>query len=159
MDLYEEFFKVIAALNEDQTPYLVVGGIAMAFHDEPRFTRDIDFACPVSALEEFERAVRRVGFFRSTEPWQFPNTAISLHRFIKVSGEDHLLLDLLVSAEHPFLDMFGKAVTDSSGAGAVRIVSKEDLVWLKSLRGSDQDQVDIRRLENDANRENGQGGE
>jgi hypothetical protein len=37
MELYDEFFQLIQALNDAGVTYAVVGGIAMAFHDEPRF--------------------------------------------------------------------------------------------------------------------------
>jgi hypothetical protein len=42
VELYREFFAIIAALNQRGLDYSVVGGIAMAFHDLPRFTRDIE---------------------------------------------------------------------------------------------------------------------
>lgn len=42
MELYEEFFRIVQALESGHVPYAVVGGIAMGFHDRPRFTRDID---------------------------------------------------------------------------------------------------------------------
>ena len=35
-DLYYEFRKLIAALDEHQTDYAVCGGIAMAIYDRPR---------------------------------------------------------------------------------------------------------------------------
>ena len=42
MELYREFFAVIKALNKKGLDYSVVGGIALAFHSQPRFTRDIE---------------------------------------------------------------------------------------------------------------------
>lgn len=38
MDLFEEFFAIIQALDGARIRCAVVGGLAMAFHDEPRFT-------------------------------------------------------------------------------------------------------------------------
>ena len=35
--------------------------------------------------------------------------------------------------------------------GVVKVARKEDLIWMKQQRGSDQDRVDIRKLEDDAN--------
>jgi len=69
LNLYDEFFMIIRSFNLAGLKYVVIGGIAMAFHDTPRFTRDI--------------------------------------------------------------------------------ASKDDIVWLKRHRDSEQDRVDIKRLKND----------
>ncbi len=42
MNLYDEFFNIIHEFENHDITYAVVGGIALAFHDKPRFTRDID---------------------------------------------------------------------------------------------------------------------
>jgi len=39
------------------------------------------------------------------------------------------------------------------------LASREDLIALKKLRNSDQDQVDIKNLSNDQNRESSEGSE
>ncbi|MEP6912666.1 MAG: hypothetical protein ABI923_07920 [bacterium] len=41
-DLYYEFRKLIATLDEHQIDYALCGGIAMAIYDRPRATVDID---------------------------------------------------------------------------------------------------------------------
>jgi hypothetical protein len=41
MDLHDEFFSIIEAFEENDITYVVIGGIALAFHDKPRFTKDI----------------------------------------------------------------------------------------------------------------------
>ena len=151
MELYDEFFQIVPALNSAGVPYAVVGGIAMAFHDEPRFTRDIDFACAEDGIQSFETVLGKLGYARSTAPWKFPGTEITLHRFLKSSGEDFLTIDVLTSDEARFLEVIANRNSDSSQIGIVHIASKRDLIWLKKLRGSDQDEVDIKRLENDEN--------
>lgn len=37
-----EFFTVTVAMNQEGLAYSVVGGLALAFHSQPRFTRDIE---------------------------------------------------------------------------------------------------------------------
>lgn len=39
-----------------------------------------------------------------------------------------------------------------SEEGKVMVVNRKDLIWLKSMRDSKQDQADIEKLENDKNR-------
>ena len=42
MNLHTEFSRVTKAFEKRKIRYAVVGGLAMAFHDEPRCTMDID---------------------------------------------------------------------------------------------------------------------
>ena len=42
MNLYDEFFSVVSALDRIGADYAVVGGIAVSFHTEPRYTKDIE---------------------------------------------------------------------------------------------------------------------
>ena len=42
VDIYQEFVLIIDALNRQGIDYAVCGGISMAIHGLPRFTRDID---------------------------------------------------------------------------------------------------------------------
>jgi hypothetical protein len=42
MNVFEEFSRLIKALAEHEVKYALVGGVAMAFYAEPRFTRDVD---------------------------------------------------------------------------------------------------------------------
>ena len=54
MELYREFFAVIEALNKKGLDYSIVGGIALAFHSQPRFTRDIDILAKPIDLPVYE---------------------------------------------------------------------------------------------------------
>ena len=51
MELFREFFAVIEDLNDEGLAYSVVGGIALAFHSQPKFTRDIDILARPADLE------------------------------------------------------------------------------------------------------------
>ena len=42
MIISPDFREVIALLNPQKVQYLVVGGYAVAFHGDPRYTKDID---------------------------------------------------------------------------------------------------------------------
>lgn len=42
---FEEFFKL---LNEENVNYLIVGGYAVAYHGQPRFTGDVDIFLEIS---------------------------------------------------------------------------------------------------------------
>ena len=42
-----------------------------------------------------------------------------------------------------------KALNEKSEKGVVKIARKEDIIWMKKFRDSDQDQVDLKRLQDD----------
>lgn len=46
MNVFEEFKRLVAELQKQAVRYALVGGVAMAFYAEPRFTRDIDILLP-----------------------------------------------------------------------------------------------------------------
>jgi len=158
MNLFDEFFGVVRGLQEAAIRHSVVGGIAMAFHDEPRFTRDIDILVHPDDVAKVSAAMGKLGYFEASKPWTFANTQLTLHRFMKAEGEDHLIVDILSSAQDRYRKIVDAAAEHPWAEGVVRVVRKEDLIWLKQQRGSDQDKVDIRKLQDDKDRENSPAG-
>ena len=155
MNLFDEFFSVVREFQKCRISYSVVGGIAMAFHDEPRFTRDIDFLVAPDQTEKVKRALEGIGYFESSEPWTFKNTHLTLHRFMKTEGEDYLTVDVLCGAERGHKEIIENSSEEQWAQGSVRIAKKEDIIWMKQQRGSDQDRIDIRKLKDDKNRKDG----
>ncbi len=149
MNLFEEFFKIVKKFDERNIQYSLIGGVAMAFHDEPRFTRDIDFLTLPEEIEKIREALKELDYFESSEPWTFKATRMTLHRFMKVEGEKHLLIDILLANENRHRQILVRSIEDQWSEGRVRIIAKNDLIWMKKQRNSDQDKVDIDKLEND----------
>lgn len=133
--------------------YALVGGVAMAFYTEPRFTRNIDLLVDADDFDKVKGIVEKDGYFESASPWTFRNVAIELRRFLKVANEeDEMLVDILVAKDEEVRRMIQNAVEAESEEGRVMLASKEDLIWLKRTRDSKQDQADIEKLEDDKNR-------
>ena len=151
LDLFEEFFKIIPAFNQAGVRYAVVGGVAMAFHVEPRFTKDIDFLVLPEDLNPVDSALQSLGYFESSVPWNFKSSNMTLHRFMKTEGEDFLIVDILIGNAPEHRKIIDEAVFDETAAGTVRLAGKEHLIRLKQARNSDQDQIDIRRLQDEQN--------
>ncbi len=40
MNVFEEFNRLVIELEKQKVKYALVGGVAMAFYTEPRFTRE-----------------------------------------------------------------------------------------------------------------------
>jgi hypothetical protein len=154
MNVFEEFKRVVFELEEQKVGYALVGGVAMAFYIEPRFTQDIDLLVESEDFEKTKGILEKNGYFESASPWAFRNVAIELHRFLKVaSPEDEMMIDILVANDD---DDVRRIIQDAVGAdseeGRVMVAKKKDLIWLKRIRDSKQDQADIEKLEDDKNR-------
>ena len=55
-----DFSDLFAALNDAGVQYLVIGAHAIAFHAEPRFTKDLDIATQIDGVQFAESWPQRV---------------------------------------------------------------------------------------------------
>ncbi len=149
MNLYDAFFDMARQLQQRQIDYAVVGGIALAFHDVPRLTRDIDILIKPDDLEAVQQILEELDYHASAPPWTFRKTRLTRHRFLKIEEPAYVFVDILVGHEVHHHTIIERALEEPGADGVVRFATKEDLIWMKHQRGSDQDQVDIRRLEDD----------
>jgi len=159
MNLYDEFFALIPYLNKLGVRYAVIGGIAMAFHGRPRFTRDIDVLIHSEDIDLVRMAFQRLNYRETAAPWTFRNTNLTLHRFLKVAGEEEMMVDILLANTPDHQQIIARAVQTEAEAGTVRVATKDDLIRLKSSRNSDQDKVDIKGLQDDSDRESREDGQ
>ena len=150
MNVFFEFHKIVHKLQKDEIPYALIGGVAMAFHSFARFTQDIDLLIKREGLEPLSVLLKAQGYLISAEPWSFEN-GLELHRFMKGEGEDEMILDVLVAKTERQIAVVDQALTAvSEESGTVRVASREDLIWLKSLRNSPMDQIDIQNLKDES---------
>ena len=149
MNVFEEFKKLVTKLEKQNVRYALVGGVAMAFYAEPRFTRDIDILINSNDLAKTKKIIEEEGYFESSSPWTFRNIDIELHRFLKVAAEDEMMIDILVAGNEEVGRVIQNAVEAESAEGRVLLAHKQDLIWLKRIRYSKQDQADIEMLENE----------
>ena len=153
MNVFEEFKRLVLELDIQAVRYALVGGVAMAFYTEPRFTRDIDFLVDSEDFEKAKGILEKDGYFESASSWTFPHVAVEFHRFLKIADEeDEMLIDILVAKNEEVRMIIRNAVEAVSEHGSVMLANRRDLIWLKRLRDSKQDQADIEKLEDDKDR-------
>lgn len=147
MDLYDEFASIIAVLEERKVPYAVCGGMAMAVHGFPRATLDVDLLVPVEAAEQVFAAVLPLGYDVVSDPMSFADGTVEIRRVTKIDpvARDVLSLDLLL-ATPVAAAAWESRVRVAWELGEITVVSRDGLIALKHLRGSGQDQDDIRNL-------------
>ena len=150
MNVFYEFHKIVKHLQAEEIEYALIGGVAVAFHSQPRFTKDIDLLVREGELDLVTAALKREGYFKSSAPWTFKDSSLTLHRFLKVEDLDEMIVDVLVAGDDRHQEIIANALeAESAGTGRVRVASKNDLIWLKRQRNSKQDQADIARLEDE----------
>jgi Uncharacterised nucleotidyltransferase len=150
MNAFEGFKRLVLQLQQQGVRYALVGGVAMAFYTEPRFTRDIDLLLDPDDFQKVRGVLEENGYFESASPRTFQNVAIELHRFLKVANEeDDMLIDILVAKDEVVRKIIQNGVEAESEEGKIMLANKSDLIWLKRRRNSKQDQADIEKLEDD----------
>jgi len=143
MDIEVELQKLIELLRRENVAYALCGGFALAVYGITRATEDIDLLVEESSLAKLREATATLGYRFDVRPMSFRGGDVP--RLHKTEGEDLLVLDLLLvtPATQAAWESQREVETDF---GKVRVVSPSGMIHLKSLRGSGQDQDDIRQL-------------
>jgi len=147
LDLYDEFNKVVTLLAEHTIDYALCGGLALAVYGIPRATIDIDLLIMPESLETVMPLARELGYKKEALPMRFADKGIEIRRISKLDPEsgDMLMLDLLLVTP-AILPAWESRREVEWEHGTLRVVSRDGLIALKSLRGSGQDLEDISRL-------------
>ena len=149
MNLYTEFADLVAAFQAAELQHAVCGGVAVAIHGFPRFTKDIDVLIQSEDVSRAVDCATACGFSVPAHPVTFAvNTPleIRLHRVSKVVGSDYLPLDLMLVT--PILqDVWATRTLLEWNGGTVMTVSFGGLNKMKLLSGRDKDLIDIQQLE------------
>ena len=145
MRIEKDFKEFIALLNENKVKYLIVGGFAIAYYVEPRYTKDIDIL--VEASEENSKkiidALTGFGFGNiglKEGDFQKPNQVIQL-------GYAPVRIDIITSiAGVTFDSAWMNKVEGKYGDIYCFFISKEDLILNKQKVARPQDIADVKKL-------------
>ena len=146
MNLEPDFKDLLAVFAAHGVEYLIVGGYAVSFHAEPRYTKDLDvWINPAAAnLARAREALE-----------QFGAPAELLAELDSASQEDVLWMgvppvriDLLKGVPGgAFDDAFAHRVLAEWSGITVSLIAKEDLIAIKKASGRPQDLADVGKLE------------
>jgi hypothetical protein len=151
MNFYEELVALIVSLDEARIDYAICGGVALAIHGHPRFTKDIDLVVQAEDVDRIQRVVAERGFTLPALPMTFDagsSTERRVHRLSKIDEADLLTLDLLVLRGPAFRGVWDDREEFAWRERSVRAVSRQGLITMKRAAGRPQDLVDIDLLEN-----------
>lgn len=148
IDLYAEFFGLTDAMTQAEILFAVCGGVAVAIHGYPRFTRDIDLLIQRSDEHRVREIAYRLGFVREGGRMPVgdnPASAWEIARVSKVIGKDILALDLWLVGPDIHSAWESRHVAEFNGR-MISVVSREGLRTLKRISGRKQDLLDLEQL-------------
>jgi hypothetical protein len=143
--MYQDYKDLLFAFHARGVRYLIVGGYAVIFHAQPRFTRDIDFfikADPANAQATYDALAEFGAPLQDIRPEDFANRG-SFFRF----GRDPHGFDIL--PDIPGVDFDAawnrrvEGVIDAKSGLKAFFISSADLVAAKLASGRPQDLADV----------------
>ncbi len=145
MELSNDFKEFIQLLNDNKVKYLVVGGYAVGYYGNPRYTKDIDLWVmlhPENA-EHLIDAIKQFGFksLGLTED-DFLDTE-NIIQLGKAPNRIDLLTDL---TGVDFEICFSSKVTVNFEGVEMNFISLDDLIKNKQAAGRLQDLADVEKL-------------
>ena len=147
--MYQDYKDLLSAFHAHGVRYMIVGGYAVIFHAQPRFTRDIDLfikadaanaQATYAALAEFGAALEGI------RPEEFADRG-SFFRF----GRDPRGFDIL--PDLPGVDFEAawerrvEGVLDRATGLKAFFISKDDLIAAKLASGRPQDLADVSAIQ------------
>jgi hypothetical protein len=147
--MYQDYKDLLSAFHAHGVRYLIVGGYAVIFHAQPRFTKDIDVFIKAdlanaqavyTALAEFGAQLQNV------RPEDFADRT-SFFRF----GRDPRGFDIL--PDLPGVDFDAawerrvEGVIDTKSGLTAVFISKDDLIAAKLASGRPQDLADVSAIQ------------
>ena len=145
MRVEKDFEDFIAFLNEYKVRYLIIGGYAVSFHSEPRYTGDIDFWIDPTKENAVKilRVLKKFGFKEldiNVESFCDPNNVIQL-------GFEPVRIDLITSVDViQFADAYRLRRRGKLGEQSAYFISFEHLIKTKEATNRPQDIADVRKL-------------
>jgi predicted nucleotidyltransferase len=130
----------------EEVEYVVIGGYAVAFHAEPRATKDLDLLLEGSEgnRERAARALERFG----APPNVVDATRTLAETEVVYLGQPPLRIDLLCAIDGVGIaEVFQNAVSATWDGTRVRVIALNDLIANKRAAGRPQDLADGLKLE------------
>ncbi len=146
MKTSSDFNDLLNLFGENNVRYLVVGGYAVMYHAEPRYTKDLDLW--VSPEKDNARAV-----FKALEEFGAPLAQVTEDDFtdqeiVYQMGIPPVRIDVLMSIDGlDFETAWTRRVEARWGGETVCVISLEDLIANKRATGRPQDLLDVQVLE------------
>lgn len=139
---YEDLFRT---LNAYKIKFLVVGAHAVAFHAQPRFTKDLDVWVPTE-LNDSQRvydALKAYGApLRDLPQESFAEPGLILQIGVAPVRVDIMTLVPGVTAQ----EAWRHRVKSRYGRASIHVLGRSELIKAKQTSGRPQDKLDLAKL-------------
>lgn len=146
MDLPPDFRDLLEAFAREAVEAVLVGGYAVAFHAQPRATKDIDLVLAGDPAN-LDRAARALAAFGA------PAAVVTATRILGETevaflGQPPMRIDLLRSIDGvDELGLFARAIATRIDGVPIKVIALDDLIANKRAVGRPQDLIDADLLE------------
>jgi hypothetical protein len=145
LDLYDELMALAAAFDAGGIPYALCGGVAVAVHGAPRFTKSLDLVIQPADAVRAKAVAKALGFTAESLPMRFPATGV-MHRVIKFAPSGEILaLDLLLAGDE-LAPVWESRERLTAAGRTLWVVSRAALISMKLSAGRPQDLLDAQKL-------------
>jgi hypothetical protein len=143
--MYQDYKDLFSAFHAHGVKYLVVGGYAVIFHSQPRFTKDIDLfikADPANAQAIYAALAEFGAPLHDLQSKDFTDR----RSFFRFGSEPHCI-DIL--PDIPGVDFDAawerriEGVIDKTSGLTVHFISREDLIATKLASARKRDLLDV----------------
>jgi len=145
MEISRDFEELFKTLNTFRIRYLVVGSYALAYHERPRYTKDIDVLIPPGLN-------RPAAVFKALAKFGVPLKGLSVADFSDKSmvlqiGVAPVRIDIMLNLPGvPETSAWKSRKRSRYGKTPINILGLDALIAAKRKAGRPQDRVDLERL-------------
>lgn len=146
MNLEPDFKDFITLLNQYKVEYMVVGGYALAFHGEPRFTGDMD----IWINNDEKNAVKMLKVMHDFGAASFGFTKEDFldGGIIKQIGQPPLRIDILGEIDGVvYKDAIKDKQVFTSEGVRIHYIGLKDFIRNKEASGRKKDMTDVKKLQ------------
>jgi hypothetical protein len=147
---------LLAALDEADVRFVVIGGFAVGAHGYPRATKDLDIVPDpdpenlrrlASVLADLDASVLGMEEFSAEEVVQPDAVGLEMGgNFVLTTNRGRLDIMQVVGPDLEFSDLESAAVEDEVFGHRVRFCGFDHLVAMKEVAGRPEDTIDLQRL-------------
>jgi hypothetical protein len=143
--MYQDYKDLLSAFHAHGVKYLIVGGFAVIFHAQPRFTKDLDLfvkADPANSRAIYDALAAFGAPLQDMRPEDFADPK-TFFRFGRDPHGFYILPDI------PGVDFDGawerrvETIVDAESGLRANFISSDDLIAAKLASGRPQDLADV----------------
>jgi hypothetical protein len=143
--MYQDYKDLLSAFHAHGVKYLIVGGYAVAFHAQPRYTKDMDFFIKADAANAQATYAARAAL-EGIRPEEFADRGCFFRFGYDPQGFD-ILPDLPGVDFEAAWERRAEGVLDAATGLKAFFISKDDLIAAKLASGRLQDPADVSAIQ------------